>query len=92
MVEGSRYETIVASLAAMRDRPDRSGILGTVDVPALVVAGEHDRLAPPEEAAALSRALPRGDLVVVPNAGHLTPIEAPEMVTEALRGLYHRSQ
>ena len=91
MVEGAAYETIVACLAAMRDRPDRSGVLETIDVPSLVIAGEHDRLAPPGDGAAMADSLPHGELAVIPDAGHLTPIETPEQVTTALRSLYRRS-
>jgi 3-oxoadipate enol-lactonase len=83
-VEGTRYETIVAALAGMRERPDRRFLLHSISVPTLVVVGEQDRLTPPESARAMSEEMPGSHLVVIPEAGHLTPIERPEDVNEAL--------
>ena len=84
MVEGTRYETIVAALAGMRERPDRRFLLHSISVPTLVVVGEQDRLTPPESARAMSEEMPGSHLVVIPEAGHLTPVERPEDVNEAL--------
>ena len=47
MVEGTRYETIVAALQGMRDRPDRTHVLSTISVPTLVIGGEQDPAARP---------------------------------------------
>lgn len=69
---------------AMAARPDSTETLAAADVPALVIVGEHDGLTPPDAAEAMVEALPQGELVVVPGAGHLTPIEAPAAVTEAI--------
>jgi 3-oxoadipate enol-lactonase len=84
MVEGTRYETIVAALAGMRERPDRRFLLHSISVPTLVVVGEQDRLTPPESARAMSEEMPGSHLVVIPEAGHLTPVERPQDVNEAL--------
>jgi 3-oxoadipate enol-lactonase len=84
MAEGIRYETIVAALAGMRERPDRRFLLHSISVPSLVVVGEQDRLTPPESARAMSEEIPGSHLVVIPEAGHLTPVERPEDVNEAL--------
>ena len=48
-------------------------------VPALVVHGELDERAPIEVARALRGATPRAELVVIPGAGHLGNVEAPEV-------------
>jgi len=85
MVEATPYETIVATLHGMAERPDRTHVLATVDVPSLVVTGEHDRIAPPEVAEATAAALPDGSVVVIEGAGHLTPMEAPQALNAALR-------
>lgn len=88
MVEGTRYETIVAALAGMRDRPDRTRILADLDVPAAVIVGEYDSITPPTAARTLAGALPQAVLHVVPRAGHMTPMEAPDVVAAALRDLF----
>ncbi|MBN0048329.1 alpha/beta hydrolase [Streptomyces actuosus] len=57
-------------------------------VPAAVVVGTADRLTPPVHARALAAALPRcTSLTELPGLGHMTPVEAPDVVTEAIREL-----
>jgi pimeloyl-ACP methyl ester carboxylesterase len=69
---------------AMAARPDSGKLLAAVDVPALVVVGEHDKLTPPAQAEKLAGYLERSTLVQVPGVGHLAPVEAPEAFTTAL--------
>ncbi|MFC9424584.1 alpha/beta fold hydrolase [Streptomyces sp. NPDC056987] len=57
-------------------------------VPAAVVAGADDRLTPPVRARALAALLPDcTGLTVLTGVGHMTPVEAPEAVTAAIRAL-----
>ena len=85
MIEATPVETIVAALEGMKQRPDRTQVLAHSQVPATVIVGEHDKLAPPAEAQAMAEAA-GASLTVVPDAGHLTPIEQPTAVVSALRG------
>ncbi|MFF8728155.1 alpha/beta fold hydrolase [Streptomyces sp. NPDC015171] len=56
--------------------------------PTAVVQGASDRLTPPVHARALADALPRCvGLTELPGIGHMTPIEAPELVTGRIREL-----
>jgi pimeloyl-ACP methyl ester carboxylesterase len=84
MVEGTRYETMVASLEGMKDRPDRSVLLPQIAVPTLVMAGEHDALTPPVQGRAMAEAIPGARMSVIPGAGHLSPLEQPDGVNSAL--------
>jgi pimeloyl-ACP methyl ester carboxylesterase len=52
--------------------------LGRLALPALVVAGGEDRLMPLHHAEALAKAIPGAELAVLPDAGHLVHLEAPE--------------
>ncbi|MER5884626.1 alpha/beta hydrolase [Streptomyces sp. NPDC001941] len=57
-------------------------------VPTAVIAGTADRLTPPVHARALALALPDcTGLTELTGVGHMTPVEAPEAVTAALRAL-----
>lgn len=84
MIEGTRYETMVASLEGMKERPDRSVLLSHIAVPTLVMAGEHDALTPPAQARAMAEMIPGARTTVIPGAGHLSPLEQPDAVNTAL--------
>ncbi|HYY32362.1 MAG TPA: alpha/beta fold hydrolase [Gaiellaceae bacterium] len=77
-------ENLVATLEALRDRPDSRKTASSVNVPALVVVGDHDQLTPPGEAEELAGLLPTARLVVLPGAGHLTPLERPAELNEEI--------
>jgi len=77
-------EGVIAALAAMKGRPDATGELAGIAVPALVVVGEHDKPSPPAEAAAMADAIPDSHLEVIPGVGHLSNLEAPGAFNRAL--------
>lgn len=91
MVEACPYETIVAALGGMRDRPDRTAVLRSVAVPAAVIVGERDAVTPPAESEAMITELPDASLHVIADAGHMSPIEQPIAVNAALRDLFARA-
>ncbi|WP_216215499.1 alpha/beta fold hydrolase [Amycolatopsis aidingensis] len=73
---------------AMAARPDSTEALRAAGVPALVLVGQEDGITPPEQARAMAEALPAAELVEVPRAGHLSPLEEPAAVTEAITAWY----
>jgi pimeloyl-ACP methyl ester carboxylesterase len=75
---------LVAAQETISLRPDSRPILATIDVPALVIVGELDVITPPADAEAMVAGLADSRLVVLPGAGHLTPIERPREVGEAV--------
>ena len=70
---------------AMAGRPDSFDVLRGADVRALVVVGDEDGLTPVADARAMAEALPHADLTVVDGAGHLSSVERPDVVSDALR-------
>jgi pimeloyl-ACP methyl ester carboxylesterase len=59
-----------------------------LDVPAHVLVGSADRLTPPVHARRLARLLPQlAGLTELPRIGHMTPLEAPGVVSELIRKL-----
>ena len=87
MVEATPAETIVAALKGMRDRPDRTSVLAGLAVSVAVIVGESDAPTPVSEADQMASTA-GGRLTVIPNAGHMAPIEQPSMVADALRSLW----
>ncbi len=54
-------------------------------IPTLVVAGERDRLTPPAHARRIAETLPRSaGLIVLPETGHMSPLERPQEIAAAL--------
>ena len=60
------------------------GRLKDVTAPTVIFFGEHDRVVPPANAELLQREMPGSSVVLLPDAGHLFPIEAPERAADAL--------
>ena len=58
--------------------------LKRISAPVLVVVGDHD-FTSIEDAAEMARALPRGQLLVVPGAGHGKITDRPQLVNLAIR-------
>ena len=68
--------------------PDRIDVrLARLAVPVTVVRGTRDRLCPHDWAAGLVAAAPRGVLVEIPGAAHLTPQTHPDDVAAVLSSL-----
>jgi pimeloyl-ACP methyl ester carboxylesterase len=94
LVERQPVATIQAALAALGDRPDMTDAMRHVAVPTLLVVGAEDQITPPACLEAAEAIIPGAKLLIVPAAGHLVPLEAPEVfnraivefLAEALRG------
>ena len=71
---------------------DLRDVLPTVDVPTLLLYGEHDVRAPREVAAAIHAGIPGSRLVVLPGAGHVCNVEAEETFNAELRAFLHAAQ
>lgn len=85
MIMDTSVPGIIGALEAMKQRPDSRPVLSMVQVPVLIVVGEEDVITPPPASVAMAGVAPRAQLVVVPRAGHLAPMEQPAAVTEALQ-------
>jgi pimeloyl-ACP methyl ester carboxylesterase len=84
LVERAPAYAVAWAQRAMSARPDSLDALRGVRVPALVVWGEEDTLSTRSEAGAMVDALPDARLVTIPDAGHLTAVEAPEEFNAAV--------
>ena len=75
---------LVAAQETIRDRVDSSPTLSTIDVPVLVVAGDEDRLTPAADSEGMLAALPNARFSRIAGAGHLVPLERPDVVARIL--------
>lgn len=74
---------------AIIDRPDSIPTLASITVPTLIIVGENDKLTPVDEAQKMHASIPGSCLKILPECGHLPPLEWPERTTELLRNWLH---
>jgi pimeloyl-ACP methyl ester carboxylesterase len=74
----------IGALEAMKNRPDSTDELTKIDVPTLIIVGENDGVTPPEQSRKMHEHIGGSRLVVIPEAGHISNIEAPEAFNGAL--------
>ncbi len=85
MIESTSVPTIIGALHALVERPDSSTTLAEITVPALIMVGEKDQITPIEDADFIHDYIDRArPLAVIPNTGHLSPLENPRAFNEAL--------
>jgi 3-oxoadipate enol-lactonase len=76
---------------AVFDRDDVTSRLGEIKgIPTLVIVGADDAATPPDQAQALADGIEGAELVMIPDAGHHSPIENASAVTEALEAFLAR--
>jgi 3-oxoadipate enol-lactonase len=72
-------------LLAMLGRNDTTDYLSKIKIPALVICGENDVLTPPTVMKPLAEKINGVEFVIIKNCGHMSPIEKPKEVTEAIK-------
>jgi 3-oxoadipate enol-lactonase len=73
-----------ASLAVVVHRKDILPRLGSIRVPTLVLCGREDRATEPVHSERIAAAIPGAKLVLIDGAGHISALEQPKAVNEAL--------
>jgi pimeloyl-ACP methyl ester carboxylesterase len=84
VLDTTEVEAACDALIALASRPDRRPMLPSIDVPSLILVGEEDIISPPAEMREIAAAMPNAAFEIVPKAGHLATIEAPEEVNRSL--------
>jgi len=77
LMGGMPPEGLVQASLAMAFRREAVSLLGELALPTLVVAGEHDAIAPPDEMRAMAERIPGAAFGVIAGAAHLAPLEQP---------------
>jgi pimeloyl-ACP methyl ester carboxylesterase len=91
LVLSNSSEAIAGSVRALMSRPDSTPLLPTIHVPTLILVGAEDTVTPPALSEKMHNAIAGSELTVIPEAGHLTNLERPNLFNAALaRFLSHR--
>jgi len=84
MGEETGAEAFLRQQQAIMARPDSRPGLPAIACPTLVLVGDSDQGTPPALSQEIAAAIPRSRLVVIPDCGHMSTLERPQAVTEAL--------
>ena len=83
-------EGAAAALRGMAARCDSSEILSEIDVPTLVICGEHDAISTVDEMRGIAQRIAGAMFVEIADAGHMSTLEKPEEVNAAIRDFFAR--
>ncbi len=86
MIERSTPDTFEAQIQALLNRPDARGVLASLRCPTLLLCGREDAWSPLARHEQMHQLLPASQLVVVERSGHMSPMEQPQAVSDALAG------
>ncbi len=81
---------ISAALGGMAERPDITSLLPQIRTPTLIVVGQHDGISTPDEMRGIAAQIPGAEFAVIPDAGHMSPLENPSAFNAALKTFLER--
>ncbi len=73
-------------LLAMAARTDTTHVLKNIQVPTLLLVGENDNITPPAVMQQMREQIQGAEMITVPQAGHMSPVENPEVVSQSIEG------
>jgi len=84
MARETGVEAFIRQERAIMGRPDSRPLLSSIKCPTLVLVGDGDELTTPELAREMAGGIAGAKLVVVPECGHLSTLEKPDAVNQAM--------
>ena len=85
MFERKSPDVFEAQMNALLGRPDATPVLAQIRCPALILTGREDAWSPPATHQLMAGAIPNAKLVIVPDSGHMSTMEQPAAVAQAMR-------
>jgi pimeloyl-ACP methyl ester carboxylesterase len=84
MIERQTPERFEAQIEALLARHDAAPVLRSIGCPTLVLCGRQDAWSPVAQHEEIAAMVPGATLDVIDDCGHMSPMEAPEQVADAL--------
>lgn len=72
------------AMKAIAGRVDSTDLLPEINFPVLIICGAEDRATPPETAASMHSLIPGSRLEILPEAGHLSNLDQPDLFNRLL--------
>ena len=73
------------AVLGVADRLPLEAEIGRIEAPTLVIVGNDDAATPPHKSQRIVELIPGARLVAIPDCGHTSTLEQPDLVTELLR-------
>jgi pimeloyl-ACP methyl ester carboxylesterase len=85
MIARKTPEVFAAQIAALLARPDATPVLAALRVPLWLIAARDDAWSPLSQQEEIAALAPLGRMRIIPECGHMSPMEQPAQVARALR-------
>lgn len=92
MIFGTRLHVIGAFLPTLMEHHREVALPAFEGIETLILHGTRDRMSPIAHGESLARSLPGAEFVVVKRAGHVLPLETPELVSAQLLEFLERAE
>ncbi|MGB2869353.1 MAG: alpha/beta fold hydrolase [Bacteroidota bacterium] len=83
---------ISGTLLALAARTDTTDTLSRINVPTLILVGEHDKLTPPSASQMMKEKIKNSELHILKNAAHMSNIENGDEFNDHLTGFLRKLQ
>lgn len=78
-------QSVAGGSRALADREDMVPRLQEITARTLLIVGQDDVISTVEEMKTIAQQIPSAELIEIPGAGHMAPLETPELVNAAIR-------
>ena len=85
MIERKNPGIFAAQINALLHRPDARAVFTTLKCPTFIACGRQDVWSPLSRHEEMHKILPGSELLAIEDSGHMTTMEQPEIVTQALK-------
>ncbi len=84
IIAATKSLSIAGTLLALSARTDTTSVLPQIKVPTLILVGAEDEITPPPLSRAMHKKIPHSELHIIPDAGHMSNLENPEVFNKHL--------
>ena len=85
VIAASDYQMIAETQFALANRANANDWLPDINIPTLLICGEHDAISPADEMRVIADTMPNATIKIIENVGHMAPLEHPQAVNNLIR-------
>jgi 3-oxoadipate enol-lactonase len=88
VIRATSPQSVAGGSRALADREDMVPRLKEITARTLLIVGQDDVISTVDEMRNIAQKIPNAQLVEIPGAGHMAPLETPDLVNDALRAWF----